>query len=376
MNKVKYKKISGNTSFIMTVYNESGSIGAFLESLMGQTHMPSELIIVDGGSSDDTVGILIRYFSEICGDSYHNSNGTVISGQEPGRKTSPDLKLLFKGFIDRRIKVRIIGARGAGISQGRNIAIENADNDLICVSDGGCILEKNWLHEITKNSSGTGTEEIEGGYTYPYARKVIQAALAVCVLPKKNEINAEKFMPSSRNISFKKDIWKKVGGYPENMDFGEDMKFNFNIRSAGYRIKFNPGAEVYWDLRDNLKAIFKQFFRYAKGDAIGRIYSYRHLIRFVTLLAFLGIIIISIIYSPLFLVILPFLFALYCYRPYLRINYFLENKKSCIFIKNERELVSARCKTIFLIPFLLPFIDLAKLSGYIYGFLTRRAYSN
>jgi cellulose synthase/poly-beta-1,6-N-acetylglucosamine synthase-like glycosyltransferase len=193
-------------------------------------------------------------------------------------------------------------------------------------------------------------------------------------LPKKSEIRPEKFMPSSRNISFKKNVWQQAGGYPENMDFGEDMRFNFNVISSGYSIRFNPDAEVYWNLRDNLGAIFRQFFRYAKGDAIGRIYAYRHLIRILTLLAFAGIIIVSIVFSPWFLILLAVLSVFYCYRPYLRINYVLENKKSCIFIKNKRDLFSARSKIILLIPFLLIFIDIAKLSGYIFGFLTRRAY--
>ena len=374
MKETLNKSIAENTSFVMTVFNEAESIGAFIESLLDQTLLPSEIIIVDGGSSDNTAGILIRYFRELCSDGDHTATGTLTSIDGSISGDGMEQKLLFEGRLDEKITVKIIDAEGAMISQGRNIAIKNANSDLICVSDAGCILEKDWFYEITKNSSNNGSAEVTGGYTYPYARKIIQAALAVCVLPKKSEIVSAKFMPSSRNISFKKNIWEQAGGYPENMDFGEDMRFNFNIRSAGYGIRFNPDAEVYWNLRDNLGEIFRQFFRYAKGDAIGRIYAYRHVIRIVALLAFAGIIVVSVTFSPWFLILLPVLFIFYSYRPYMRINYVLENKKSCIFIKSDKDLVDSRFKIVFLIPFLLVFIDAAKLSGYIFGFLTRRYY--
>jgi glycosyltransferase involved in cell wall biosynthesis len=374
MKETTKKNIAENTSFIMTVFNESESIGVFIKSLMDQTLLPSEIVIVDGGSSDSTVGILIQNFKELCRDGKYSTGEVLNFTGRSGIRGGIEQKLLFEGTISGKIEVKIIDAEGAMISQGRNIAIKNSSNELICVSDAGCILGKDWFYEITKNSGNTQSAEITGGYTYPYAKKIIQAALAVCVLPKKSEIRPEKFMPSSRNISFKKNVWQQAGGYPENMDFGEDMRFNFNVISSGYSIRFNPDAEVYWNLRDNLGAIFRQFFRYAKGDAIGRIYAYRHLIRILTLLAFAGIIIVSIVFSPWFLILLAVLSVFYCYRPYLRINYVLENKKSCIFIKNKRDLFSARSRIILLTPFLLIFIDIAKLSGYIFGFLTRRAY--
>src|SRR5665647_3599553 len=82
------------------------------------------------------------------------------------------------------------------------------------------------------------------------------------------------------------DVYKRQG-YPENMDYGEDMKFNFNLKEKGYKILFNPNAIVFWRMRENLSQVFKQFFRYAKGDARGKMYLHRHLIRFSSLIDFL-----------------------------------------------------------------------------------------
>ena len=177
-------------------------------------------------------------------------------------------------------------------------------------------------------------------------------------------------MPSSRNISFKKSIWEAVGGYPENMDYGEDMRFNFNLKEKGVRIGFKPDAEVYWNLRDDFKSVFKQFFRYAKGDAIGGMYRTRHLIRFMAFAFFMAVIILTVIFSP-WLLFLLLIYPLYNFRPYSRINYVLKNNKACTFIRTRQQLASIQALTFFAIPFFLIFIDLAKLLGYFYGLMKR-----
>ena len=48
-------------SVIATVLNEGPAIRRLLDSLVAQTRAPDEVVIVDGGSSDDTVSILRGY---------------------------------------------------------------------------------------------------------------------------------------------------------------------------------------------------------------------------------------------------------------------------------------------------------------------------
>lgn len=357
---MKFKKVLEKVSFITTVYNEEKDILIFLNSLMDQRMMPAEIVIVDGGSIDNTLNTIIEYFK-----------GLIPETMEA--KKSQDF-LIYEGklLFDTRsfTKIKIIEKKGANISQGRNIAIINTESDFICVSDAGCILDKNWIYEITKNISSTNSINAVGGFNFPIIKNFLHACLAVCIMPRKIEINPKKYMPSSRNLGFKKISWLSVGGYPENMDYGEDMKFNFNIRTAGFKIIFNPDAIVYWKMRENLKDVFRQFFRYAKGDAIGNMYFYRHLIRFFSIFIFIAIIVISVIFSPWFLTAFALLFFIYTFKPYRRINHVWKNSlfyNTSIF-KKKVSIITA----IFSIPLLLIYLDIAKIFGYIYGIFHKK----
>lgn len=411
-------------AFVCTVFNESGALIPFLSSLVKQTMLPSEIILVDGGSKDDTLAVIkdffrglektpgfeqVRVFEEANGNSFTSGHkgssesvalpdcnkvnggaGTsgrdVINGRAgmPGcravngldKKKSgnidyPRERLVFESIINGAARVKIYDAPGANISSGRNIAIKNADSEFICVSDAGCRLSPDWIEEISKYFAA---DIIAGGYNFPYIENFIQACLAVCVLPVKSEISQSKYMPSSRNTSFAKAAWEKAGGYPQNMDFGEDMRFNFNLKALGYKIRFNPDALVYWNLRNGPAAIFKQFFRYAKGDAVGRMYLHRHLIRFASVFLFTALILAGVLISFWFLLAILLLFAAFIYRPYFRIKYFLNDKNCCVFSDNKRTLFFIKLKTIFCIPLMLSFIETAKLVGYIYGLFIRKNY--
>jgi glycosyltransferase involved in cell wall biosynthesis len=357
-----------NISFILTVLNEEKDISDFLDSLFEQSALPEEIIIVDGGSSDNTLEILIDYFQKKIKDFNLKFGGNILID------TIEEMAGINKNL--NRINVKIFQVNGARISEGRNFAVKNATGEIICVSDCGCVLDKDWFLQITKPFQADRELCVAGGYNYAVAKNFLQSCLAASIMPKIEEIKKDKYMPSSRNLSFKRSAWLEVGGYPEFMDYGEDMKFNFNLRSKGYEINYIPEAVVYWKMRDNLSKIFKQFFRYAKGDAIGKIYLYRHLIRFFSLIVLAAIIVLSVVLSPWFLLVLIILFTAYSLKPYKRINYVWDNQRISpyIVLKGYSSLKKNLSKTIaiFFIPFLLTYIDLAKLSGYIYGLFKRK----
>ena len=389
LKEKKYKKIPG-TGFISTIYNEEKSLPAFLKSFFEQDSLPDEMIFVDGGSVDGTVETLRKFFisrtiSDFGLEALENRDYLSIGNIEGGAEICGSYEVRFcPDSSENRCKldVLLLRKKNAKISEGRNIAIKNSRSEIICVSDAGCILDKKWIFEITKflqvnyssssdNKRSPGEEDssriydIAGGFSKPIALSFLEKILSMCIMPQLKEINTASFMPSSRNLGFKKNAWARAGGYPENMDYGEDMKFNFNLKDKGYKILFNPDAIVYWRMRENLTQVFKQFFRYAKGDARGKMYLYRHMIRFSLLIDFLIVLALSIIFSPWFLIIFAPVFVFYVFRPFSRLN------AAFCHIKKNTDRFFLKIAALFIAPLLLVYIDIAKMSGYIYGLVKK-----
>ncbi len=356
----KQKKVLNEVSFITTVFNEENSIVGFLDSLIEQSCLPGEIIIVDGGSRDNTMGRVLGFFNE-----------RGLNEKSPGKKEIPgngntsNIKIygeLVPEDAEGTVRIKVIEKKGANISGGRNEAIKTASGKIICASDAGCILDKNWLFEITESYNSPAVNVV-GGLSMPYCRSFIQKCLAACIMPFREEIKPGSYMPSSRNISFLREVWDDAGGYPEDMDYGEDMKFNFIVKKEGHTIKFNPDAIVYWKMRGNPAQIFKQFFRYAKGDARGRMYPHRHIIRFTAFLGFILIILGAIFLNKLLFIALIPLFAYYTYKPYRRLLKSSGDKGNCGFCTLEKLL------SIPVIPVMLLYIDFSKMCGYIRGLI-------
>lgn len=220
-----------NTSFITTVFNEEKSIESFLNSIYSQTKLPDEIIIVDAGSVDGTVNRISEF-------------------SIPKKKNYPNIKLIFKK-----------GNR----SVGRNEAIKHASGDIILVSDAGCILDKNWVKNITKPFKDKKIDVVSGFYK-PVARNVFQKCLATYTSVMEDKIDKDNFLPSSRSIAFRKAAWKKVNGYPKELNTCEDLVFAINLKKKKFKFKFEKNAFAYWPQRETLWQAFRQFFNYAKGD--------------------------------------------------------------------------------------------------------------
>jgi glycosyltransferase involved in cell wall biosynthesis len=219
-------------TFIATVYNEELTIKPFLDSLFSQSRISDEIIIVDGGSTDNTISAILNF-------------------KFPQSNVKAKIKLILKK-----------GNR----SVGRNEAIKNASNEIIACSDAGCLLDKNWLKNIIKPFNNPKVDVV-AGYYEGSARTIFQKCLVPYVLVMPDKINPDNFLPAGRSIAFKKAIWGKVGGFAEKFRNNEDYVFARRLRTAGAVIVFEKKAIVYWMPRNNIRESFIMFYRFAKGDA-------------------------------------------------------------------------------------------------------------
>lgn len=242
-----------SVSVIMTVYNEATSIAGVLATLKNQTLVPTEVVIVDGGSSDATLDIIQKW-----------------------RDANSELTL------------QVISQPGANISQGRNRAIEAASNEIIAVTDAGVRLATDWLEKLVTPFASSSVEVVSGFFRGdPDPQSAFQIAMGCTVLPALADIDPQKFLPSSRSVAFRKTAWKKAGGYPEWLDYCEDLIFDLNLKKAGYTFHWQPQAVALFAPRRSLRAFYLQYYRYARGDGKANLFMKRHILRYFIYCIFL-----------------------------------------------------------------------------------------
>ena len=327
-----------NVSVIATVYNEAASIRRLLDSLAAQTRRPDEVLFCDGGSTDGTPR-LIEEYARRCPEALPN--------------------------------LRVLVAPGANISRGRNLAIAAAAGPLIAATDAGVWLERDWLQRLT-----APWEEADGdlpiaaaGFFVPDAQGVFQTAMAATVLPLVDEIDPHRFLPSSRSVAFTKDAWMRAGGYPEWLDYCEDLIFDFAVNAQrpdlSTAFAWAPEARAHFRPRTSLRAFWTQYYRYARGDGKADLWRKRHAIRyatyFVAVPALLGHAFGGFFARWLGWVGLLVGVILYCRRPWQRLQVLGQA------LSPAQWLLAAA-----LVPVIRVAGDVAKMAGYPVGVLWRR----
>ena len=220
------------TSFIATVLNEEKTIDALLSSLAKQTKKPEEIIIVDGGSTDQTVAKIKAF-----------------------QKKHPELK------------IKVFVKKGANRSQGRNLAIKKAQNKIIAISDAGGELDRRWIEKISQPFNDPSVEVV-AGYFKGKGENVFEECVATFTLTVPHRVDPKNFLPTSRSMAIRKKTWQKFGGFPEEFADNEDFVFSTRLKKEGAKIVFVPEAIFSWYPRENLQSFAKMIFRFARGDAL------------------------------------------------------------------------------------------------------------
>jgi glycosyltransferase involved in cell wall biosynthesis len=312
----------------MTVRNEAANLPRLLDSVLRQNMQPAEVVIVDGGSTDGTQAVARRYRD--------------------------------------RLPIKLVERPGANISQGRNAAIESAQHDVIAATDAGVRLDPRWLELLSapllEESSNV---DVVSGFFVADPQTPFERAMGATVLPALEDVDPGKFLPSSRSVAFRKAAWAEVGGYPEWLDYCEDLVFDMRLRDAGKQFALAPGAVAHFRPRSNLRAFYLQYYRYARGDGKADLWRKRHAIRYgaYTLGPALAAWSLANRDSLAGKVGLLFLLAAglaYCYRPFVRLLPMLRRLSP-----------SSKLYALALVPVIRLTGDIAKMIGYPVGVFWR-----
>jgi glycosyltransferase involved in cell wall biosynthesis len=216
-------------SVIATVRNERATITAFVDSLLGQSLRPDEIVIVDGASTDGTLEVL-------------------------------------EGYAERE-GVRLI-SQPCNIAQGRNLGITAATGTHIAVTDAGCRVDPDWLREIVACfKTYPGTDVVAGNFRFETHSDFEEAVVLATFPPNRDDTDGARFFPSSRSVAFTKVAWERAGGYPEWLYAAEDTLFNIRLRQVGCQFVFCRSAIVRWRPRETWRALARQRINFARGNA-------------------------------------------------------------------------------------------------------------
>jgi glycosyltransferase involved in cell wall biosynthesis len=311
-------------SLIATVLNEGQSIHHLLTSLLHQTRLPDEIVLVDGGSTDETLTII-------------------------------------KSYQDR-LPIRLLSEAGCNISRGRNLAIAAASGDVIVATDAGVKIPPEWFERLTAPFQQETTQVVAGFFRADAdPHNPFEAAMSATVLPLVDEINPQKFLPSSRSVAFRKTVWQMVGGYPEWLDYSEDLVFDLRLKTRCPDFVFVPDAYVSFKPRTTWKTFFKQYYLYARGDGKADLWRKRHAIRYITYLVIIPCLaLLTLSVHPFFSVLYGIGGGIYHYQPYRRLPHFWGSLNSL-----------QKLLAILYVPAIRVIGDIAKMVGYPVGWVWR-----
>lgn len=184
-------------SIVIPLYNKEQSIARTIRSVLNQTYRDFELIIVNDGSTDNSL-------------------------KEAERLSADDSRIV------------IISQSNAGVSAARNKGINASQGELIALIDGDDYWDKDCLKELVRMSKdfpgagmwGVNYADVRGGKIYPYYQG----------FPDNYRGYVNDYFCTSHGDVFwtsalmmRKDVVTNVGLFDERIRYSEDMDLWYRI---------------------------------------------------------------------------------------------------------------------------------------------------
>ena len=224
-------------SVVATVLNEVADIDRLITSLMAQTLAPAEVVIVDGGSTDGT---------------WEHLQAT---------------KTKYPTLIAIRDETCRLSHSPGPISRGRNVAISAASSDVVACVDAACTYEPEWLERLTASIRRGESEYALGGSCIDPEERTLWDIASAPFFGVKLNADAKTKSCTARSMAFRKDLWQRVGGFPEHLLLGEDTVFDLKVRAL-VRPTFAERAKAFYRPRFSLRPALKQLARYSVSDGV------------------------------------------------------------------------------------------------------------
>lgn len=221
-----------NISVIIPCYNAAKTIAVQLEALANQTWRSSwEIIVVDNGSTDDSVAIVEKY-----------------------QKQLPSLRLIQAS--DR-----------PGAAHARNAGAKVATGQALLFCDADDRVEPGWLTAM--GEALLKHDFVAGRFDYTQLNEPWLVNSSIFQVQKTGLLQYEfpPYLPfaGSGNLGIKKALHEAIGGFNKDLIYAEDTDYCFRVQLTGTQLHFIADAVTQIRLRHTFKEIYKQGKNWAKS---------------------------------------------------------------------------------------------------------------
>ncbi len=223
-------------SVIVPTQNSASTLEKCLVSIKSiDVKYKFELIVVDAGSSDNTMGIARRYADKV-----------------------------LMGVPDRI---------------NRNQGVRSAEGEIVCFTDSDCIVPENWVNDLVEKLLELNRKDNKivgiGGGNLPLLDGIPLMARAVNLVMRSPlvsfrarntavyEQDREVLHNPPMNSAFFKWVIDEVGGFIEDYGYGgEDLELDAKITSKGYKLYYTIKPVVWHDDRRSFGYFLKRMYRH------------------------------------------------------------------------------------------------------------------
>ena len=275
-------------SALLVTRNEEKFIERSFSSLLNQDYPKTryEIIVVDGCSSDRTVGIIENLAKQ------HD------------------------------VKVRILENPKKILASGWNIGIKNASGDYVVRIDAHAEVPPDFIYLNVKTMEEVRDAVCVGGKLM--TRSLEGNHLITKVLSSRFGVGNSSFRTASKAQYadtavyglYKKAIFDQVGLFDENLERNQDIELHSRIRKNGGKFYFNPEIVSVYYARNTLSKMLKQAVGNGKWNMIllrkgCSALSFRHFVPFCFVVFIIMSLVLGLCFNSIFLYLLSITFALH-----------------------------------------------------------------
>lgn len=272
--------LAPHISILAPAYNEEATIEDSIKALLSIYYPNLEVIVVNDGSKDDTIGVIQRAFELV----------PIHTTFEPRIATKPVVQL-YRSLTTPNLLV--VQKENGGKADALNVGLNMATGDLVCSIDADTLIEPDALQRMVRPFLGDSDVVAAGGTIRVANGSRIQAGRILDMRAPRQPIAGFQVVEYLRAFLFGRLGWNRlggnliisgafglfrrsavlaVGGYAHDT-VGEDMELVLRLRRRGYETNgpsqagFVPDPVAWTEVPESARVLSRQRDRWHRGLA-------------------------------------------------------------------------------------------------------------